>query len=77
MSKYYIKKSKAIEIGNNIKEIRKARGLTQKEIAAEFNFTQQHYSRYESGIHEFSYEQLCDLCKILQTTPNEIFGYDF
>lgn len=77
MGKYYIKKSKAIEIGNNIKEIRKAKGLTQKEMASAFKFTQQQYSRYESGIHEFSYEQMCDLCKLLDTTPNEIYGYDF
>lgn len=77
MGKYYIKKSKAIEIGNNIKEIRKARGLTQKEVASIFNFTQQQYSRYESGIHEFSYEQIDELCKTLKTSPNEIYGFDY
>ena len=61
-------------IGNNIKEARKAKGLTQKEVAAILLMTQQQYSRFENGIFELNYDQILKICKILDTTPNDIFA---
>lgn len=67
----------AKKVGNNVKEIRKLNGLTQKQVAAKFYMTQQQYSRFENGVFEFNYSQIVGLCKLLGTTPNEIFGYDY
>ena len=60
------------KVGQNIKRIRKERGLTQKEIAAEFKFTQQRYSRFETGMFELNYAQILKLCKIFNVTPTEL-----
>ena len=60
-------------IGNNIKQARKQKGLTQTEVAEIFHMTQQQYSRFENGIFELNYKQIIDICKLLNITPNEIF----
>ena len=43
-------KNIAKTIGQNIKNARKAKGLTQKDVAEKFFMTQQQYSRFENGI---------------------------
>ena len=63
-------------IGNNIKTARKIKGLTQKDVAQTFHMTQQQYSRFENGVYELNYKQIYDICKLLDTTPNELFEYD-
>jgi transcriptional regulator with XRE-family HTH domain len=63
-------------VGQNIKEARKIKGLTQKEVAQVFRMTQQQYSRFENGVFELNYQQILDICKLLNTTPNEIFGFN-
>lgn len=35
--------------------------------------TQQQYSRFENGVYELNYKQICDICKLLDITPNELF----
>lgn len=61
-------------IGNNLKTARRAKGLTQSEVAKRMYMTQQQYSRFENGVFELNYEQLLTLCKMLDTTPNELYG---
>ncbi len=63
-------------VGNNIKEARKFKGLTQIQFAKKLNMSQQQYSRFENGIFELNYSQILTICKLLDITPNEIFGYD-
>jgi len=63
-------------IGNRIKEARKIKGLTQKEVASIFHMTQQQYSRFENGVYELNYQQIIDICKLLNLSPNEIFGLE-
>ena len=62
-------------VGNNIKDARKLKGLTQSDVAKIFRMTQQQYSRFENGIFELNYEQIVNICKILDITPNEIFNF--
>lgn len=63
-------------IGNNIKTARKIKGLTQKQVAQILFMTQQQYSRFENGVYELNYQQILDICKLLDTTPNELFEYE-
>ena len=63
-------------VGNNLKEARKAKGKTQKEVAALMFMTQQQYSRFENGVFELNYDQILKLCKLLETTPNELFSVE-
>ncbi len=60
-------------IGNNLKEARKLKGLTQKELAAELHKYQSDYSEYESGKIQLDYEKIIFLCQRLDITPNELF----
>ena len=63
-------------VGENIKIARKAKGLTQSQVAQTLNMTQQQYSRFENGIYELNYSQIIAICKLLDTTPNELFDYE-
>ena len=63
-------------IGEKIKLARKAKGLTQKQVALKFRMTQQQYSRFENGIFELNYQQIYDICVLLNVTPNELFEFD-
>ncbi len=66
----------AKKIGMNLKAARRAKGLTQKEVAAKMLMTQQQYSRFENGVFELNYGQLLALCRLLDTTPNDLYGVD-
>ena len=64
------------QVGANLKYARKLLGKTQSQVASLMLMTQQQYSRFENGLFELNYEQILKLCKILDTTPNEIFSVD-
>lgn len=66
----------AKNIGKNLAAARKAKGLTQKEVAAVLHMTQQQYSRFENGVFELNYSLLLKLCNLYEITPNELFSID-
>ena len=61
-------------VGENLKFARKAKGLTQKELAKELNKYQSDYSEYTTGKIELDYEKIVYLCERLDITPNDLFG---
>lgn len=63
-------------VGENLKLARKAKGLTQTQLAKELNKYQSDYSEYESGIIQLDYEKIVYLCERLDITPNDLFGID-
>lgn len=63
-------------VGENLKYARKLKGLTQKQVAMQLNMTQQQYSRFENGAFELNYDLIVSLCKMLDTTPNELFDFN-
>ena len=63
-------------VGENLKLARKAKGITQQQLAKELNKYQSDYSEYETGIIQLDYEKIVYLCKRLDITPNELFGFD-
>ena len=73
---YFVCMELAKKIGQNLKEARKFKGLTQKEVATKLNMTQQQYSRFENGVFELNYYQIIVLCKLYEITPNELFNVD-
>lgn len=62
-------------VGNNVKQARKDKNLTQKEVARLMNMTQQQYSRFENGVFQLNYEQIIFLCKLYEVTPNDLFDF--
>ena len=63
-------------VGKNLREARKCKGLTQKEVADKLNKYQPDYSEYENGKIELDYEKIVLLCKLLDITPNDLFGFE-
>lgn len=63
-------------VGNNLKDARKIKGLTQKEVALYFRMTQQQYSRFENGVFELNYEQIINVCTLYGISPNDLFNID-
>ncbi len=61
-------------VGENLKEARKFKGLTQKEVGQLLHMTQQQYSRFENGVFELNYDQILFLCELYEITPNELFN---
>lgn len=64
----------AKKIGENLKQARKDKGLTQKEVATRLHMTQQQYSRFENGVFELNYAQILSLCDLYEITPSELFS---
>ena len=60
-------------VGENLKAARRAKGVTQKQIAAELHKYQSDYSDYETGKVELDYEQIIYLCRRFDITPNDLF----
>ncbi|MBO7389915.1 MAG: helix-turn-helix transcriptional regulator [Clostridia bacterium] len=62
-------------VGENLKQARKAKGLTQKEVAAMLGKYQPDYSEYETGKIELDYAKIVFLCEKLDISPNDLFGW--
>ena len=63
-------------VGQNLKQARKDKGITQKEIANALNKYQSDYSEYENGKIQLDYEKIVYLCKRFDITPNDLFGFE-
>lgn len=62
------------QIGERLKESRKAAGYSQEQIAQLMNMTQQQYSRFENGIFELNYSQIIKLCTLYDISADYLFG---
>ena len=57
-----------------IKEVRKSRGYSQKDVAEAIGVTQSQYSRYESGATNIPGDMLPKIADFLKTSVDEILG---
>lgn len=62
------------EVGQRLKECRKALKLTQVEVAQALGVAQPVYQRFEKGIYECSYEQLVKLANLFDVTVDFLLG---
>ena len=63
-------------VGEKLKTARQEKGITQKQIAQELDKYQPDYSDYETGKIQLDYEKIVYLCRRLDITPNELFGFE-
>ncbi len=63
-------------VGENLKAARKAKGLTQAQLAKELHKYQSDYSEYETGKVQLDYEKIVYLCNRLDITPNDLFSFN-
>lgn len=59
---------------NKLKELRKERHLTQKEVADKIGLTKNALGNYEQGIREPSLEILKNLCDFYDVTADYLIG---
>lgn len=64
----------AKRVGENLKLARRAKGLSQAQLAEEMGKYQPDYSNYETGKLQLDYEKIEFLCMRLDITPNDLFG---
>lgn len=62
------------QVGERLKQARKAKGLTQEEAGKAIGQRFQNYARYENGIFELNYEQMVALCKLFDCTSDYLLG---
>lgn len=63
------------KFADRLQEARKAAGYSSaKKFAAALEISYNTYQRYEAG-SEPSYSRLCDICLLLNTTPNDLLGF--
>ena len=61
-------------ITKNIIEILRARGLKHKYLATEMGISDKKLSAILNNRQGISHEQIVDVCRILDITPNDLYG---
>lgn len=59
---------------NKFQEFREAKGYTHEYVAKVIGVSRQAYGRYESGERECSFETLCKLADIYETSVDHLLG---
>lgn len=63
-----------MDFGNNIKEFRTKKGMTQKDLAIELNVTAQAVSRWENNEVEPSISTISQMAELFDCSIDELFG---
>ncbi len=64
-----------ISLGKTIKTLRKAKGVTQEEVAAKLGITYQSVSKWENEVAQPDITLLPELARFFGITLDELFGY--
>ena len=65
-----------IQLGDNIRRVRKQRGYSQEEFADIAGFSRSYYTEIETGKRNISVLNLIKIIKVLKVAPNELIGFD-
>ena len=63
------------EFGDHLRDLRKAIGYTQQDMADMLNISRSTYTYYETGKSQPSFQNLKKLCEILEVDYNTILDY--
>ncbi len=61
-----------INFAKNLKNLRTAKGITQKELASILGVDQRTVSAWENGVCEPSFAMLAEICRFFNETFDEI-----
>lgn len=62
-----------MQFGKRMAELRKARNITQKDVADALGVSPAQVSKYENGIDTLSCDKVMILCRLFRITPNDFF----
>ncbi|CCV66441.1 hypothetical protein BN8531420 [Paracholeplasma brassicae] len=60
---------------NKLKEFREKKGLSQRDVAKTMNLSQAQYWRLEKDLSLLNTNQIFQLCKLFDCTPNELLDF--
>lgn len=60
-------------VGNRVRILRAARGMTQAELAEKIGLSAQQLQKYEIGVNRISASRLYDMAQVLDADPNDFF----
>ena len=60
----------------NLKKEMRYRQISQQALAEQLNTSQATISRWTKGINQPDFQTLEKICKILETSPNELLGWE-
>lgn len=63
-------------INEKLKQLRKEKGVSQKEISNAIGITLSAYSNYEQGIREPSIDIIIKLCKYFKASADYLIGLE-
>lgn len=63
-----------MQICQRLKDLRKEKGITQREVAEALNVLQPHYARYESGVREIPLHHAITLAKFYGVSLDYLVG---
>jgi len=64
-------------LGLKIRQLRKARGLTQEQLAEKLDIDNKHLSKIEKGDHKPTYKLILKLAEVLQINIYDFSGLEF
>lgn len=65
-----------MEFHKRLKELRTAKGLTQKQVAQAIGVTERNYQRFEHGDGKPNYDNLLELARYFQISLDELTGFE-
>ena len=63
-----------MEFGNKLRTLRKAKGLSQENLAKQLGISRQAISKWESNLSQPDIDNIIQLCKIFQISADELLG---
>ena len=63
-----------MEYIERLSAVRRAKGISQRQVCEALNITQQQYSRYERGINELPVRYLIEICRFLDISADWLLG---
>ena len=65
-----------LQLGKKIKEMRKAEGMTQEQLAEKLQINRVNYTRYETDVTRPDYETLIAIADFYNISLDEMLGRD-
>ncbi len=64
-----------VKIGTKLRDLARRLELSDAEVARQIGIDPRRYGHYISGINSPNFKVLVDICRVLQTSPNELLDF--
>ncbi len=68
--------TKLLKLAHNIQQARKAKGLSQNELAEKLDISREHLAKIETAKRRISLKLLFNLSEILDITESTLFNFN-